>query len=227
VTFRRSGSFLIMLFALLLSACSLSGLLGGNRIVGRWEFFYNDEHTVGTVYELYSDGTGAVFSFASVRAFEYPPTIAPITYKYDRASGLLELKPADDPSGLIKVRTYQVTFVSDDEISMDDKVTSKVEQWPYLRAPIPDLPIGARSRLGNLLLSAKRSLVSVERLAKDWQSQYPGYVEANTLDDETVAKDPEKWLAVIQEAGETQPRLYILVEGRSYRWEVVRLEKQE
>jgi hypothetical protein len=223
---RRILPVLVFSLGILFAACSPGALSSGDKIIGRWELFYNDELTSGIVFELYPDGTGAAFTFTSVRAFDYPPIVGSITYTYDPANGLLEMKPADDPSGMMRTNTFKVTFVSEDEITLDDQITSKVEELPYLRTPLPETPIGVRSRLGNLLLPEGRSLVSIERLDGDWQDQYPGYVEADIVDGEAVANNPEQWLAVIQQEGEVEPRLYLLIEGRSYRWEMVRLEKK-
>jgi hypothetical protein len=206
--------------------CTFPGeMLGGNKIVGRWETFYNDERTAGMVYEFYSDGSGATFSFHSAFGLNYQANVSFFTYTYT-ASGLVHMTPSEVPEELMKTQTYEVTFVSDDEIVLKPKGLEK--EWEFFRAPIPEMPIRARGRLGGLLLLEGRSLVSTERLEGDWQDRFPGYGEVwSDIDEEAIAANPEQWLAFIQMAGEAEPRLYILIEQKSYSWGVIQLEKQE
>jgi hypothetical protein len=214
----------------LLTAC----LPGGSKLVGRWEQFSNDEHTTGFVYEFYDDGTSVAYEFLSATQLAFPAIVYSYEYRFSTGSGRLSMAGrrwgstgtgnGSGGEGGLETRIFEVTFVTDDEIVVTPE--DQADGLTFLRAPVPEMPLQARTTLGSKLRRQQQlSVVSVERLEGDWQDQYPDYVIAGSMHFIPI-ENPEQWVAVIQVEGEAEPRLYIAIEGESW-WGVIQLEKQE
>jgi hypothetical protein len=225
---------LMLLLISLLASCGP----GKSKLIGRWEHFSNDDHTAGTVMEFYHDGSCLAYDFPTPAEFLYPPISGENISKYSVRFGTLILTggyrkqtggggwntPDTGTAGTGRESIdYKMTFVSDDELSLLEK--GQTEAMTFQRAPLPEMPLDARTVLGSRLQNGNSSVVSAERLVGNWQDQFPGYVEVDSKYYVPV-QDPEQWAVVVQTLGQPHPRILILVEGESW-WGVIILEKME
>jgi hypothetical protein len=218
---------LIVLF--LLPSCGTGGATGGNSLIGRWEYFSNEEHTSGFVLE-FDESLFHSYEFSTATQLLYPLEIASTFYTYETGLGILstETKRWIDPESdyipsFIEYDSYLVAFLPGDQLQLT--VEGQTETLTFQRVAVPEMPIGARAALGARLKKNNPFVLSVERLTGTWQEKFPGYVEVR-YKNPTSLEQPEMWAATVQEEGSTEPRIYILVEGTVW-WGVIFLEKAE
>jgi hypothetical protein len=205
----KLASILLVLF---LAACSTSE----ENIVGRWEF---GDQEFGRAYEFYEDGSG----FIANSVDPYTPQVGVLKYTYDPKSGVLKIVDYAGPSE----RTFlnMVSFTSKDEISIEQSGMSK--PWVFVRKPIPELPAGARARIGVLMLGKKFELIEAKKLEPGWADEMKDYIAVAKTDIEIIpGQRAEEWLVKLQVEGEDQETQYVLREGPE-RWGVLELVKQE
>ncbi|MCB9111091.1 MAG: hypothetical protein H6634_07560 [Anaerolineales bacterium] len=184
-----------------------------NNLVGRWEFGDED---FGIAFEFYDDGIGFVAS--SIDPFE--PNFGEFTYTYDPQSGIVKQTIEYSPE-VTKERELYVTFLSKDEISIEQPGARKPMQ--FVRKPLPELPPGARSRIGIMLLGRSFEFIDAKELSSDWEKEYSNYtVVARTNIEMTVGEDAVWWLVTLQIEGDNQPRLFVLRKGEG-RWGALEL----
>ncbi|MBN1667788.1 MAG: hypothetical protein JW862_11895 [Anaerolineales bacterium] len=204
--------FSCVLLLILLPACQLGS---SNDIVGRWEFGDQD---FGMAYEFYEDGTGFIFNSLD----PFYPMGGDFTYTYEPESGVLRVTTWLTET-TERTTLYIVTFASNDEISLEQ---SGLKPFTYNRKPIPELPAGARSRLGAMMLGKDFTLVEAEKLSAGWEGKYGDYVIVARTDIEmTIGEKAEEWLVTLQVEGEGDPRLFVLRKGEG-RWGVLELVPQ-
>jgi len=203
-----------IMLVLVLSACQLGG---GDNIVGRWEFGDRD---FGIAYEFYEDGTGLMFTSLD----PFYPMAGDFIYTYDPESGVLKvttsLTETQDRTIL-----FLITFVSKNEISVEQSGLSK--PYTYIRKPLPELPGGARARIGGIMLGQSFTFIDAEKLEPGWEENYGDYVIVARTDIEiTVGENAEEWLVNLQIEGEADTSVYVLRKGEG-RWGVFQLIKND
>jgi hypothetical protein len=84
----------------------------------------------------------------------------------------------------------------------------------FFRKPLPDLPAGARARIGALMRGKKFELVETKKLEPGWADEMKGYISiAKTDIVMTAGEQAEEWLATLQVVGKDQPTLDVLRKG--------------
>jgi hypothetical protein len=203
-----------IMLVLLLSACQLGG---GDNIVGRWEFGDQD---FGIAYEFYEDGTGVMSNSLD----PFYPMAGDFIYTYNPESGVLKVTTSLTES-MDRTILYLITFVSENEISVEQSGMSK--PYPYIRKPLPELPGGARARLGGMMLGQSFTFIDAEKLEPGWEKKYNDYVIVARTDIEiTIGENVEEWLVTLQIEGEADTSLYVLHKGEG-RWGVLQLIKND
>jgi hypothetical protein len=217
---------IVLLGVTLLAACSpVKGSL-----IGRWEYFSNDDHSAGAVYEFMEDDTCLYYEFDSASGLLYPLLTEQNVVRYKATSDSLVISQwrghyygTDTDAETDQESTFALTFISEDEMQLVPG--GQAEGRTFRRAPLPEMSLDARILLGKNLQHGGMTVVSAERLVGDWQAAYPGYVETGR--EHYVEKaDPEQWAVVVQLEGRPDNVIYILVEGESW-WGIIRLEKAE
>jgi hypothetical protein len=142
------------------------------------------------------------------------------TYTYEPDGGILRLDLLDDRFGAI---ISLVSFESDDVIRIEENQIKTA--FEYARQPLPELPPGARARLGNLVLGRAYTLGGVEKLEPGWQENYGDYRIVAVTDIEMVVGETlEEWLVSLRIEGEAEDGLYVLSKGQGSWgiWQLVR-----
>lgn len=209
---KRSLKLASILLFLFLAACSS----GGEDIVGRWEF---GDQEFGRAYEFYEDGSGTIANSID----PYYLQLGVFKYTFDPKSGVLKIVDNAGPSE--RTILNMVSFTSKDEISIEQSGMSK--PWVFVRKPIPELPAGARARIGALMLGKTFNLLEGKRLEASWEDDYQDYtMVARTNIEMTAGQDAEQWIVKLQVGGEEDARTYILSKGdeRWGAWELVKKE---
>ena len=216
----------VLLGVTMLPACSP---VKGN-LIGRWEYFSNDDHSAGAVYEFMEDDTCLYYEFESASGLLYPLITNQNVDRYKATPDTLVISSwrghnyaegTDTESE--QESTYALTLLSQDELQLVP--VGQAEGRIFHRASLPEMPLDARLLLGKNLQHGSQQVVSAERLVGDWQAAYPGYVETGREHFAEKA-DPEQWAVVIQLEGRPENVIYLLVEGESW-WGIIRLEKAE
>lgn len=223
MTIKKYLPILIVLIVSLLAACGP----GKSDIVGRWEYFSNEDHSAGVVYEFSADGTCLYYEFSSSSEFLYPAINERSLIDYSVSLGTLEIKQkggeyysAETGIAAVGDTSFEMTFVSEDELLLVPE--GQTEGRTFQRVPLPEMPLEARLALGSKLQRGDTTVISVERLVGDWQEKYPDYMETDSTHFLAVT-DPEQWAVVVQVEGRADPLILILVEGEKW-WGVIRLE---
>lgn len=217
---------------LLLSACSPAK---GN-LVGRWEYFSNEEHTAGAVFEFHEDDTCLYYEFDTAARLLYPPLAEKNVTRYKANSDSLELivwssrndgswraEGTETATEEKQDTLYTLSFPSADELQVT--LQGESEGRTFQRAALPEMPLDARLLLGRNLLYQELAVINAERLTGTWQDAYPGYVEVSR--EHFVEKEaPEQWAVFVQQDSNPDVAIYLLVEGESG-WGLIRLEKSE
>jgi hypothetical protein len=219
---------IVLLGVSLLAACNP----GTGNIIGRWEYFTNDDHSAGAVYEFMEDDTCLYYEFGSASELLYPALMEQNVARYITTSDSLvisqrrghyygsatETETETDPES-----KFALTFISEDELQLVPD--GQTDGRTFHRAALSEMSLDARLLLGKNLQRGGMTVVSAERLVGDWQAAYPGYMESGR--DYYVEKiDPEQWAVVVQLEGRPDNVIFILVEGESW-WGLIRLEKAE
>lgn len=204
-----------MLLIALLSACQQGG---GDDIVGRWEFGDQD---FGAAYEFYEDGTGVMFNSLD----PFYPLGSDFAYTYDPESGVLKFTIRMTES-TDKTSLSTITFVSENEISMENSGLSK--PYTYIRKPLPELPFMARARLGGMMLGESFTFIDAKKLEPGWEETYNGFsrTDIEMLTGVSAGDIVEEWLVTLQIEGEEDSSLYILRKWEG-RWDAVQLVKND
>ena len=223
MTIKKVLPIILLLGVSLLAACSP----GKSDLIGRWEYFSNDDHSAGVVYEFSADGTCLYYEFNSPAGFLYPAITERNISKYSASLGTLEFiqkggdyHTSEAGTAAPGDTTFKMTFVSEDELLL--VAEGQTEGLTFQRAPLPEMPVGARLALGSRLFRGGLTVVSVERFTGAWQDKFPDYLEFGT-GRFLPKEDPEQWAVVVQAEGKTDPIIFILVEGESW-WGVIMLE---
>ncbi len=202
----RGITIACMFLSLFLFACQFGG---GKDIVGRWEF---GDQNFGIAYEFYEDGTGVMTS--SVDPFY--PISSEFTYTYDSGSGVLNVLVPGRP----KTIDYQVSFESNNEITIEE---GSHKPYPFVRKPLPELPPGARARLGHALLGEDFVFIDARKLEAGWEEEFGAFTAVALTDIEMkIGEEAEEWLVTLQIEGEDDTSLYVLRKGEG-RWGVIQL----
>ena len=203
-----------ILLILMLSACQLGG---GDNIVGRWEFGDQD---FGIAYEFYEDGAGVILNSLD----PFYPIVGFFTYTFDSERGVLKVTTRLTES-MDKTILYLITFVSENEISVEQSGQSK--PYPFIRKPLPELPIEVRARIGRMMLGESFTYIDAEKLEPGWEENYNDYkIVARTDIEITVGENVEEWLVTLQIKGEEDTSLYVLRKGEGP-WGVMQLIKND
>lgn len=206
-----------MLLIALLSACQQGG---GDNIVGRWEFGDQD---FGMAYEFYDDGAGVMFN--SVDPFF--PLGSDFTYTYDPESGVLQ-QTIRMTESMDKASLATITFVSENQVSIEQSGLLGPNTYTFIRKPLPELPFMARAHLGGMLLGQNFTFIDAQKLEPGWEEKYNGFsrTDIEILTGVKSGDIVEEWLVTLHIEGEEGSGLYILrkVEGR---WDSVQLVKND
>ena len=206
-----------MLLIALLSACQQGG---GDNIVGRWEFGDQD---FGMAYEFYEDGTGVMINSLD----PFFPLGGDFTYTYDPESGVLE-QTIRMTESMDKTSLSTITFVSENEISIEQSGLLKPRTFTCIRKPLPELPFMARARLGGMLLGQSFTFIDAKKLEPGWEEKYNGFsrTDMEILTGVKSGDIVEEWLVTLQIEGEEDSSLYILRKVEA-RWDSVQLVKND
>lgn len=206
-----------MLLIALLSACQNEG---SDNLVGRWEFGDQDFEVA---YEFYEDGTGVMFN--SLDPFSLG---GDFTYTYDPESGVLE-QTIRMTESTDKTTQSTITFVSENEISIEQSGLLKPQTFTFIRKPLPELPFMARARLGGMMLGESFSLIDAKKLEPGWEEKYNGFsrTDIEMLTGVKSGDIEEEWLVTLQIEGEEDSSLYILRSKGEGGWDAVQLVKND
>lgn len=204
----RGLTIACLFLALFLFACQFGG---GKDIVGRWEF---GDQNFGMAYEFYDDGTGVMTN--SIDPFY--PISGEFTYTYDSGNDVLKVFIGGPTERTI---IYLVSFESNDEITVEQSGLSKPLQ--FVRKPLPELPPGARARLGHALLGEDFVFIDARKLEAGWEEEFGAFTAVALTDIEMkIGEEAEEWLVTLQIEGEDDTSLYVLRKGEG-RWGVIQL----
>lgn len=207
-----------MLLIALLSACQDEG---SDNLVGRWEFGDQD---FGTAYEFYEDGTGVVYNSLD----PFYPVGGDFTYTYDPESGVLE-QTIRMTESTDKTTQSTITFVSENEISIEQRGLFGPNTYTFIRKPLPELPFMARARLGGIMLGQGFTFIDAEKLEPGWEEKYNGFtrIEYGRAGVKSGEGDSvEEWLVTLQVEGEEDSSLYVLRKWEGG-WDVLQLIKND
>jgi hypothetical protein len=205
-----------VLFIALLSACQQEG---GDNIVGRWEF---EDQNFGMAYEFYEDGTGVMVN--SVDPFF--PLGGDFSYTYDPETGVLE-QTIRMTESMDKTNLATITFVSENEIIMEQSGLIKPSTYTFNRKPLPELPFMARARLGGILVGQSFTFNDAQKLEPGWREGYIGFTQIEYgRAGVKIGEIVEEWLVTLQMEGEEDSSLYVLRKWEGG-WDVLQLVKND
>jgi hypothetical protein len=205
-----------MIIASLFLVVSLLGCQpgGGQDIVGRWEF---GDESFGSAYEFYKDGSGAAFNSLD----PFFPLGGEFTYTFDPDKSTVAIQPTGLP--VDRTETWLVSFKSKDRLSIEQRG----KPYEFVRKPLPELPPGARVRIGGLMAGKSFDLIEAKEVAPGWEDEYGDFTAIARTDIEmTVGVKAEEWLVTLQVEGEEEPSTYILRKG-DVRWGIIQLIKYD
>jgi len=194
-----------LLLCCLILIVSLSACGGRQEIVGRWEL---EKGNYQSAFEFYNDGTGAMFS--SIDPFY--PMAGLFTYKFDPKSGDLEVIPTGEATE--RTILFNVAFESKDKISVDEKGFVRPG---FVRKSLPELPPGARARIGSLMLGKDFTFTEAEKLRSGWESDFIALSSKNPSTNQNVAI----WLVSLQVEGDSKLLILGEIEGQPYKWDAI------
>lgn len=225
---RKSWLLCLSLLIFLLSSCGLGDSSEAYDIVGRWESYTNDDHTQGIVYEFHADGETQAYEFNSPLEYLYPVEYDQRRYIYSTRDGTLSftgryMETEEQRAIDVAQDLNRVSFTSEDELILTP--LGETEGLVLQRVPSPEVPFDVRAVIGEYLLHADLTLVSVERVEGNWSDAFPVFVETDRARFKEFIS-PEQWVATLQVAGEEGYRLLVIGETRDH-WGWILLEKEK
>ena len=112
---------ILLLGVSLLAACSP----GNGTLIGRWEYFSNDDHSAGAVYEFMEDDTCLYYEFDSASGLLYPALTEQNVARYTTSSDSLVISQrqghyygSESDTETDQESRFTLTFVSDDKLQV-------------------------------------------------------------------------------------------------------------